>query len=746
MLQFPQFALRVSTAALAIGLALSSIFPMTAQAETLTKRRELGNEPIVVVPGRQYELQVKFRDGLKMRAQTDGSVSSLQRAASDNVLRASSSLGLKFEQLIKLPDAKIEKLEQRAAEMSSIAQPDLRGMMVAKIEGATTEQLVRAAEALRALPEVEFATLAELNPPPPGDYAPPTPNYVSHQGYRGANPGLNVDYLWARGGKGLGVRYSDCEYGWDIDHEELVDVPVVVEAGQTMNSPFGNDHGTSAVGITAGGENGYGINGIAPNLESVNVYPEISVQQGSRRATCIANAIADSDPGDIVLLEMQTSGAGGDYCPAEYDLSVWVAVKNGGDQGVLVVAAAGNGNQNLDSAPYASYMNRGDSKSIIIGAGSANTGHNKLSFSTYGNRVNVQTWGESVFTSGYGDFAQLGGDYRQKYTSGFNGTSSASAVAAGSISALQSYALLTLGRPLTPLEMRGLLVQTGYPQGSGGHIGPCINLRDAAIFMDQFLVNPTDSDSDGVANVFDNCPNNANANQEDVDLDGQGDLCDTDADNDGIPNVNDNCDYTVNIDQTNSDSDQFGDACDNCDLTPNNSQTDENGDGVGDACDGAMHIQNYVMPVGYQGQSYHVTLEAIGGTAPYSWSFLGGDLPSGLNFNGGAVGTITGTPDFSSVYYFTFMCQDSGLPFKADTISINITVVEPPYVCGDANSSGAVSISDAVYLIAYIFAGGPAPDPLAAADANCSGGVSISDVVYLIAYIFAGGPAPCAGC
>ena len=71
---------------------------------------------------------------------------------------------------------------------------------------------------------------------------------------------------------------------------------------------------------------------------------------------------------------------------------------------------------------------------------------------------------------------------------------------------------------------------------------------------------------------------------------------------------------------------------------------------------------------------------------------------------------------------------------------------EMQYLCGDANGSGTVNISDAVYLIAYIFSGGPAPNPLVAGDANCSGTVNISDAVYLIAYIFSGGPAPCAAC
>ena len=34
-----------------------------------------------------------------------------------------------------------------------------------------------------------------------------------------------------------------------------------------------------------------------------------------------------------------------------------------------------------------------------------------------------------------------------------------------------------------------------------------------------------------------------------------------------------------------------------------------------------------------------------------------------------------------------------------------------PYVCGDADDSGEIDIDDVVFLIAYIFSGGPAPDP-----------------------------------
>jgi len=67
----------------------------------------------------------------------------------------------------------------------------------------------------------------------------------------------------------------------------------------------------------------------------------------------------------------------------------------------------------------------------------------------------------------------------------------------------------------------------------------------------------------------------------------------------------------------------------------------------------------------------------------------------------------------------------------------------PTAECGDSDSSGFVDIDDAVYLINYIFAGGPPPSPIESGDADCSGNVDIDDVVYLINYIFQGGNPPC---
>ncbi len=72
-----------------------------------------------------------------------------------------------------------------------------------------------------------------------------------------------------------------------------------------------------------------------------------------------------------------------------------------------------------------------------------------------------------------------------------------------------------------------------------------------------------DADNDGVLNVSDNCPFNANPTQVDTDANGRGDACDRfDRDNDGIWNVVDNCPDAANAAQTDSDGNGIGDACD----------------------------------------------------------------------------------------------------------------------------------------------------------------------------------------
>jgi hypothetical protein len=69
-----------------------------------------------------------------------------------------------------------------------------------------------------------------------------------------------------------------------------------------------------------------------------------------------------------------------------------------------------------------------------------------------------------------------------------------------------------------------------------------------------------------------------------------------------------------------------------------------------------------------------------------------------------------------------------------------------PPVRGDVNYDWAelIDISDLLYLIDYMFRGGPLPACHEEADINADGAelIDIADLVYLIDYMFRGGPAP----
>ncbi len=156
-----------------------------------------------------------------------------------------------------------------------------------------------------------------------------------------------------------------------------------------------------------------------------------------------------------------------------------------------------------------------------------------------------------------------------------------------------------------------------------------------------------------------------------------------------------------------------------------------------------MTVVTRTLPDGQETVPYYTTFEAVAGTPPYNWTFLGGDLPFGTIFNGGASPSITGTPFFAATFYFTIRCEDSSIPPNVRDVSYSILIGPPPSgLDGDADGNGAISIADAVFLINYIFAAGPAPNPISLGDADCSGAISIADAVFLINYIFSGGPAP----
>lgn len=96
--------------------------------------------------------------------------------------------------------------------------------------------------------------------------------------------------------------------------------------------------------------------------------------------------------------------------------------------------------------------------------------------SSYGSRVNIQGWGESVVTAGYGSLVEVDGNIDRRYRATFNGTSSATPMVSGA-AVLAQEAALSQGIPaLDSREMRDFLAATGIPQGTAvtGNEGPFI--------------------------------------------------------------------------------------------------------------------------------------------------------------------------------------------------------------------------------------------------------------------------------
>lgn len=120
--------------------------------------------------------------------------------------------------------------------------------------------------------------------------------------------------------------------------------------------------------------------------------------------------------------------------------------------------------------------------------------------------------------------------------------------------------------------------------------------------------------------------------------------------------------------------------------------------------------------------------------------------PEGEGFISYTVSPKKDLPEGTAIPNSAYIKFDYNAWLRAPEAGPIVRTIEYPYLCGDGNDDAVVDIADAVYLINYIFRGGPAPNPLASGDGNCDSVVDIADAVYLISYIFRGGPQPYAGC
>ena len=111
----------------------------------------------------------------------------------------------------------------------------------------------------------------------------------------------------------------------------------------------------------------------------------------------------------------------------------------------------------------------------------------------------------------------------------------------------------------------------------------------------------------------------------------------------------------------------------------------------------ALRIEVQSPQSAIAGEPYRAGLRALGGTSPFTWQVVSGDLPPGLKLDA-HTGNITGTPTAAGDYHFTVQVTDSSIPPEQLRRDLNIHVIEgltvdwkqPPAVNGGRISGSAV--------------------------------------------------------
>jgi hypothetical protein len=117
-----------------------------------------------------------------------------------------------------------------------------------------------------------------------------------------------------------------------------------------------------------------------------------------------------------------------------------------------------------------------------------------------------------------------------------------------------------------------------------------------------------------------------------------------------------------------------------------------------------LSITTSGLPSTVQGQPYQAVLSATGGTAPYSWSVVGGSLPSGVVLQ--ANGTLVGTPASSGTFTVTVQATDTSSPALSATEQLTLVVQAAPLV---VTTPALLTASEGQAYVQYLSATGGTP-------------------------------------
>ena len=160
---------------------------------------------------------------------------------------------------------------------------------------------------------------------------------------------------------------------------------------------------------------------------------------------------------------------------------------------------------------------------------------------------------------------------------------------------------------------------------------------------------------------------------------------------------------------------------------------------------GSDYTVTWHIVIAHTPQNWDLWYSTRGSEGP--WTPIQMDLPPGS----GAVGSVH-TYDWtipaeavSDQVRVRVRMDNRGTDYE-DISDEDFTVVEPSltsvFMRGNADGQGALNITDGIFILNFLFLGGPEPSCLDAADTDDNGSLNISDAVAVFNFLFLGGAEP----
>ena len=388
---------------------------------------------------------------------------------------------------------RIQELSLQAQHFSpSYVAPDfMKYYVVTCPPGADPGELVKAFRKWQII-EHAYESLPFGVPSPVDDSDETIRSFYGAQYYLQKAPGgVDAYYVWPKqngkgfaGGSGAKQRLLDIEYGWRLDHEDLIShniTPPPTDPYSTV--ALYRDHGTKVLGVIAAEDNDRGCIGIVPEINSIEVQP---VKDEEEISDVVMAALSMLSFGDVLLIELQVKleqpGSTVKWMPVEIQDDIFEVIQYGYNLGICVIEPAGTqysiGGQDLDKLEVAGpggsllrILDRSGGPSVgfrdsgaVMVSGSEliqpDNSYPREMHCNWGSRVDCFALGDKVATCTTNDVEPT-----TAYTDIFWGTSSASAIIAGVALAIQGLSENNIGSRYSPSKLRDILSNpsTGTP-------------------------------------------------------------------------------------------------------------------------------------------------------------------------------------------------------------------------------------------------------------------------------------------